>query len=107
MTPVHFCFRRVNPALSIDLCSIGTLQGNQFVPLGLDRFDDLRMALSAAGVPDIIHRSDISDDAYVFHKDVAGFISASLSDQVDWFQDALIVVLPLDLDSYESSKEKE
>lgn len=106
MTTLHFCFRRINPALSIDLCSIGTIQNDQFVPLHSDHFDALDAALESAGVPCFIHRGPISADAYVFHEDVIDIITAIHPDRVDWFQDTLIIVLTLDIDSHEPSKEE-
>lgn len=107
MTSIHFCFRRINPALSIDLCTIGTIASKEFAPLESHQFDALQSYLSRIGLPDFVRRSDISSEAYVFHGSVAVFLNLVKPTQIDWFQDTLILVIPFDFDSYEPSKEEE
>ena len=106
MTQIHFCFRRINPALSVDLCTIGTLSGKEFCPLDPDQFSHLQDFLSSVGLPDFIQRSDISSEAYVFHGKVIDLLRAVNPDQIDWFQDTLILIVPVNLDNHESSKEE-
>lgn len=107
MTSVHFCFRRINPALSIDLCQIGTLAGKEFAPLEPHQFDALQAYLSSLGLPDFIRRSDISSEAYVQHGHVKDLINRVESDQIDWFQDTMIIVVPIILDQHESPEKEE
>lgn len=106
MIQIHFCFRRINPALSIDLCSVGTIQGKEFQPLDPDQLSQLQDFLSSVGLPDFIQRSDISSEAYVSHGKVVDLLRAVCPDQIDWFQDTLVFVVSFNWDSHESSKEE-
>lgn len=107
MTQIHFGFRRINPALTIDLCSIGTLADGAFKPLSADDEVRLRDALSRAGFPDFLHRDSISSECYVHHEDVSSFVS-SLAGTLDWFQDTLVFASEFNLVCNEpSKKEKE
>ncbi len=107
MSSVHFCFRRINPSLDIDFCQVGTLEGEGFAPLSDDRLIALESYLDSVGLRGFISRSDICRDAYIMHGSVREFLAAVPVERVDWFQDTLIVVVPVNLDSHESSKKEE
>lgn len=107
MTSVHFCFRRINPALRIDLLSVGTIGEGQFIPLDDQQSASLHRFLDDCGLGEFIHKDNLSSEQYVFHDDVTSFIHAFSPDRLDWFQDALVVVLTINLDSHESSEKKE
>ena len=107
MTQVHFCFRRVNPAVCIDLLNVGTIKEGQFAPLDDRQLDLLRNCLTSYGFCDFIHKDDLSPEQYVFHDQVASFVCAFSPDRLEWFQDTLVVGLTLDLESYESSEKEE
>lgn len=107
MTPVHFCFRRINPSLNIDLCQVGTLEGEGFAPLSDDRLSALDLHLDSVGLRGFISRSDICRDAYVMHGSIREFLAAVSVERIDWFQDTLIVVVPVDFDNHEPSKKEE
>lgn len=104
---IHFCFRRLNPALSIDLCTVGTVQDKEFRLLDPDQFSRLQDFLSSVGLSDFIQRSDISSEAYVFHDKVVDLLRAVNPDQIDWFQDSLIIVVPFNFDDHESTEKEE
>lgn len=107
MTQIHFCFRRVNPALSIDFLNVGIIKEGQFVPLDNRQLDLLYNCLFSYGFRDFIHKDDLSPEMYVIHDQVASFFCAFSPDHLEWFQDSLVVVLTLDLESYESSEKEE
>lgn len=107
MTSIHFCFRRVNPAMRIDFLNVGTIKEGQFTPLDDRQLDLLRNCLTSCGFGDFIHEDDLSSEQYVYHDQVASFIFAFSPDQLEWFQDSIVVVLTLDLESYESSEKEE
>lgn len=107
MAQIHFCFRRINPALSIDLCTVGTIQDKEFRPLDPDQFSLLQDFLSSVGLPDFIQRSDISPETYVLHGKVIDLLRAVSPTQIDWFQDSLILVVPFNFDDYEPSEKEE
>lgn len=107
MTSIHFCFRRINPALHIDLLNVGTLEDGHFVPLDDRQTSLLRRYLADCGFGDFMHKDALSTEHYVFHDAMTSFICAFSPDRLDWFQDTLILVLTLNLDSYESSEKEE
>jgi len=107
MRSINFCFRRINPALFIDLCYVGTAEGKEFTPLTSDQFEFLQRYLTSIGLPDFIRKSDISQESYVLHGKVIDLFTAVKPDQIDWFQDTLILTVPFNLDYYESSKKEE
>lgn len=107
MTQIHFCFRRVNPALSIDFLNVGTIKEGQFVPLDDRQFGLLRNWLASLGLCDFIHKDDLSTEFYVIHDQVTSFVCSFYPDRLEWFQDSFVVVLTLDLESYESSEKEE
>lgn len=107
MIQVHFCFRRVNPAVRIDLLNVGTIKEGQFAPLDDRQLDLLRNCLTSYGFSDFIHMDDLSPEQYVIHDHVASFVCAFSPDRLEWFQDTLVVGLTLDLESYESSEKEE
>lgn len=107
MTQIHFCFRRVNPAMRIDFLNVGTVKEGQFVPLDDRQLGSLRRYLTGSGLGDFIHKDDLSSEQYVYHDQVVSLISAFTPDQLEWFQDSFIVVLTLDFESYESSEKEE
>lgn len=104
---IHFCFRRLNPALSIDLCTVGTVQDKEFHLLDSDQFSRLQDFLSSVGLSDFIQRSDISSEAYVLHDKVVDLLRAVSPEQIDWFQDSLILVVPFNFDDHESTEKEE
>lgn len=106
MSSVHFCFHRINPALAIDLCKIGTFENGEFLPLPDDRLSVLKSYLNSVGLCDFISCSDICRDAYVMHGSVCKLLTAIPVERVDWFQDTLIVVSPVNLDTYESPEKE-
>lgn len=107
MTSVHFCFYRINPVLKIDLVQIGTLETEEFVPLSGDRLKALDAFLNSVGLHDFISRSDICRETYVTHDDVRSLLAAVPFERIDWFKDTLVVVVPVNLDSYETPEEEE
>lgn len=107
MTQIHFCFRRVNPAMHIDFLNVGTIKEGQFVPLDDRQFGSLRRCLTDSGLGDFIHKDDLSSEQYVYHDQVTHFVCAFSPDQLEWFQDSFVVVLTLNLESYESSEKEE
>lgn len=107
MTQIHFCFRRVSPAILIDLLNVGVIREGQFTPLDGRQLDLLRNCLASRGFSSFIHKDDISPELYVIHDEVSSFVTAFSPDRLDWFQDTLVVVLTLDLESYESSEKEE
>lgn len=107
MTQIHFCFRRVNPAMRIDFLNVGTIKEGQFAPLDDRQLNLLRNCLTSFGFGDFIHKDDLSSEQYVFHDQVTSFVCAFSPDQLEWFQDSFVVVLTLDLESYESSEKEE
>lgn len=107
MTQIHFCFRRINPAMSIDFLNVGTIKEGQFAPLDDHQLALLHTCLDGSGFGDFIHKDDISSERYVFHDQVVSFVCAFSPDRLDWFQDTFVVGLTLDLDSYEPSEKEE
>ena len=106
MTQIHFCFRRINPALSIDLCSIGTINEDRFVPLDDTRLDALKRWMESLNLGDFICRDTISTESYVHHDRINSFLNAFPVKSVDFFQDSLIVVVELTLDGYVTPSEE-
>ena len=107
MTQIHFCFRRINPALHIDLLNVGTIEEGRFAPLDDRQTVLLRRCLADRGFGDFMHKDSLSTEQYVFHDDATSFVCAFSPDRLDWFQDTFVVVLTLDLDSYEPSEKEE
>lgn len=107
MTQIHFCFRRVSPAILIDLLSVGIIKEGQFTPLDNRQLDLLRNCLTSYGFRDFLHSDDLSPELYVVHDQVTPFVCAFSPDRLEWFQDSFVVVLTLDLESYESSEKEE
>lgn len=107
MKSINFCFRRINPALSIDLCYVGIAGEKEFTPLTSDQFELLLRYLASIGLPDFIRKSDISQESYVLHGKVIDLLTAVKPDQIDWFQDTLILTVPFNLGYHESSKKEE
>lgn len=107
MSKMHFCFRRINPALVIDFLSVGTIQDGQFIPLDDDHHKALVSCLDKFGFGSFIHQDDISRDSYVYHDQVYRFLDVFPPDTLDWFQDTLIACITLDLTDYVASKEEE
>lgn len=107
MKQIHFCFRRVNPAMRIDFLNVGTIEEGRFTPLDDRQLDLLRNFLVHHDFDDFIHKDDLSSEQYVYHDQVNPFVCAFAPDQLEWFQDSFIVVLSINLESYESSEEEE
>lgn len=103
MSQIHVVLSRINPALLIDLVRLGRLENGQFVQLPLDLFSD-------TPISDLISSSDISDSAYLHHKDVSRLVS-SLSCypgfSLDYFDNTLVIVFDFILAENEVSTPKE
>lgn len=103
---ISLCLRRVDPSLFIDLCVIGTVQDGQFTPLIPSEFDAILSHLASIGHPDLIRRSDISNDSYILHGSVKDLFGIFRVESVDWFQNTLVFVFPFDFKPYEPSQEE-
>lgn len=103
MSQIHVVLSRINPALAIDLVRLGRLEDGKFVQLPLDLFPD-------TPVSDLIRLTDISDSAYLHHKDVSRLVS-SLSCypgfSLDYFDNTLVIVFDFNLAENEVSTSKE
>lgn len=103
MSQIHVVLRRVNPALAIDLVQLGRLEDGQFVQLPLIMFMDTPFS-------DLIRSTDISDSAYLQHKDVSRLVS-SLSCypgfSIDYFDNTLVVVFDFNFAENEVSTSEE
>lgn len=103
MSQIHVVLSRINPALAIDLVRLGRLEDGQFVQLPLELFADTPFS-------DLIRLTDISDSAYLRHKDVSRLVS-SLSCypgfSLDYFDNTLVIVFDFNLAENEVSTSKE
>lgn len=103
MSQIHVVLSRINPALAIDLVRVGRIEDGQFTQLPLDLFPD-------TPISDLIKLSDISDSAYLQHRDVSRLIS-SLSSypcfSLDYFDNTLVVIFDFNLAENEVSTSKE
>lgn len=102
MSQIHVVLSRINPALAIDLVRLGRLEDGQFVQLSLDLF-------SGTPVSDLVRLTDISDSAYLQHKDVSRLVS-SLSCypgfSLDYFENTLVIIFDFNLAENEVSTSK-
>lgn len=103
MSQIHVVLTRINPALAIDLVRLGRLEDGQFVQLPLELFADTPFS-------DLIRVTDISDSAYLHHKNVSRLVS-SLSCYpgfaLDYFDNTLVIVFDFNLSENEVSTSKE
>lgn len=103
MSQIHVVASRINPALTIDLIRLGRLEDGQFIPLSLDLFSD-------TPISDLISSSDISDSAYLHHKDVSrlvSLLSCYPGFSLDYFDNTLVIVFDFNLAEDEVSTSKE
>ena len=103
MTQIHIVLRRVNPALDVDLAQVGYLKDGQFSQLSLDVFKD---------TPIFSHfvSSAISSLPYVPHSLISRLLvdlAAYPHFSVDFFDNTLVLMFDFNLDSDESTPEKE
>ena len=103
MSQIHVVLSLINPALAIDLVRLGRLEDGQFVQLPLEHFADTPFS-------DLIRLTDISDSAYLQHKDVSRLVS-TLSCypgfSLDYFDNTLVLVFDFNLAENEISTSKE
>lgn len=93
MNQIHVVLSRINPALSIDLVRFGHLEDGQFVQLPLDLFSDTPVSA-------LIRLTDISDSAYLQHKDVSRLVSLLSCYPgfcLDYFDNTLVIVFDFNL----------
>lgn len=103
MSQIHVVLSRINPALAIDLVRVGRLEDGRFVELPLDLFPD-------TPVSDLIKLTDISDSAYLHHKDVSrlvSLLSCYPGFSLDYFDNTLVIVFDFNLSENEVSTSKE
>lgn len=103
MTQIHLVFRRINPALKIDLVQIGHVDNGQFKELSFSDFEHLPV-LSA------IRSDSISDSHYIYHSDISGLV-ANLSTlpgfSIEFFDNTLVLMFDFNADSHESASKEE
>lgn len=103
MTQIHVVFRRINPALKIDLAQVGRIDDGQFANLPISAFENTVL-------PMFLKSDSISDGHYIYHSDIASVV-ASLSHlpgfAIEYFDNALVLMFDFNLDSYEGTPKEE
>lgn len=103
MTQIHVVFRRVNPALDIDLVQVGCLKDGQFSQLPFD-------VLSDTPIFSYFLTSDISKSPYVRHQAVGSLVATLASYpkfSVEFFDNTLVLMFDFNIDRNESPSEEE
>ena len=103
MTQIHVVFRRVSPALKVDLVQIGRFKDGQFDPLPLGSFADTPIAC-------FLQNSDISDSLYVNHSKIADLIAACVGLPgfgIEFFDNTLVLMFNFDLNYDEGATKEE
>lgn len=103
MPQIHVVLRRVSPALKIDLVQVGRFDGHQFEPLPFSAIEDSSIAC-------FLKSSSISDSLYIDHSEISNLIAACGGYpcfNVEFFDNTIILMFDLNLDSDESATKEE
>lgn len=103
MTQVHVVFRRINPALKIDLAQVGHVDNGQFANLPISIFEDTVL-------PVFLKSDSISDSHYIYHSDIASVVahlSCLPGFAVEYFDNTLVLMFNFNLDCNESAPKEE
>lgn len=103
MSQIHVVFRRVNPALKIDLAQVGRLVDRQFDPLPLS-------AIASCPIARFLKSSPISDSLYVDHSDITEIIAVCgdlPSFSIEFFDNTIVLMFDFNLNNDEGATKEE
>ena len=103
MSQIHVVFRRINPALKIDLAQVGCVKDGQFEPISLDAIENFPIS-------SFLESSNISDSLYVEHSKLPDIINACghLPDfGVEFFDNTIVISFDFNIGCDESTSKEE
>jgi hypothetical protein len=103
MIQIHVVFRRINPALKIDLAQVGYIKDGQFANLPDSFFENTIL-------PVFLKSDSISDSFYIPHSDISKLV-ADLSSHpgfaIEYFDNTLVLMFDLNIDPHEITSKEE